>query len=75
MKAIFLDRDGVINRTVVRNGRPYPPSSLDSLEILPGVTAALESLHKAGYLLIVVTNQPDVARGKVSKATVEEIHQ
>ena len=75
MKAVFLDRDGVINRAVVKNGRPYPPSSLDELEILPGVKAALESLHKAGYLLIVVTNQPDVARGKASKATVDEIHQ
>ena len=75
MKAIFLDRDGVINRAVVKNGRPYPPSSLNELEILPGVKGALENLHKAGYLLIVVTNQPDVARGKVSKATVDEIHQ
>jgi D-glycero-D-manno-heptose 1,7-bisphosphate phosphatase len=75
MKAIFLDRDGVINRAVIKNGRPYPPSSLDTLEILPGVKEALESLHKAGYLLIVVTNQPDVARGKASKVTVDGIHQ
>jgi len=74
MKAIFLDRDGVINRAVIKNGRPYPPDSLDTLEILPGVREALENLHKAGYLLIVVTNQPDVARGKVSKATVDAIH-
>ena len=75
MKAVFLDRDGVINRAVVKNGRPYPPSSLSTLEILPGVEEALELLHKAGYLLIVVTNQPDVARGKASKETVDEIHE
>lgn len=75
MKAIFLDRDGVINRAVVKNGRPYPPSSLDTLEILPGVAEALEKLRQAGYLLIIVTNQPDVARGKVSKAAVDRIHQ
>lgn len=75
MKAVFLDRDGVINRAVVKNGRPYPPSSLDTLEILPGVAKALEKLHEAGYLLIIVTNQPDVARGKVSKAAVDRIHQ
>ena len=74
MKAIFLDRDGVINRTVVKGGRPYPPSSLAKLEIFPGVKAALKSLHKAGYLLIIVTNQPDVARGTTPKAIVDEIH-
>jgi D-glycero-D-manno-heptose 1,7-bisphosphate phosphatase len=75
MKAIFLDRDGVINRAVIKNGRPYPPSSLDTLEILPGVKESLERLNKAGYLLIVITNQPDVSRGKTTKATVDRIHQ
>lgn len=74
MRAIFLDRDGVINRAVVKDGRPYPPSSLDTLEILPGVPEALAKLQRAGYLLIVVTNQPDVARGKTSKEAVEAIH-
>ena len=75
MKAIFLDRDGVINRTIIKNGRPYPPTSLETLEILPGVKDALVRLQKSGYLLIVVTNQPDVARGKISINMVEEIHQ
>lgn len=75
LKAIFLDRDGVINSAVVKNGRPFPPSSLDTLKILPGVKEALKSLNKVGYLLIIVTNQPDVARGKTTKSTVDEIHQ
>ena len=61
-RAVFLDRDGVINRAVVRDGKPYPPARVDELEVLPGVAAALERLKTAGYLLIVVTNQPDVAR-------------
>ena len=60
-KAIFLDRDGVINRAIVRDGKPYPPSNLTNLEILPGVKTAMNSLKQAGWLLIVVTNQPDVA--------------
>jgi len=62
-RAVFLDRDGVINRAIVRDGKPYPPVSLVELEILPGVHDALQKLHDANYLLIVVTNQPDVARG------------
>jgi D-glycero-D-manno-heptose 1,7-bisphosphate phosphatase len=73
-RAIFLDRDGVINRSVVRDGTPYPPSSVVETEILPGVAEALAALHDAGYLLIVVTNQPDVARGTTSKAAVESIN-
>lgn len=73
-KAVFLDRDGVINRAVVRDGRPYPPTSLAEMEILPGVNDALRKLKAASYLLIVITNQPDVARGTTSRATVEEIN-
>jgi D-glycero-D-manno-heptose 1,7-bisphosphate phosphatase len=75
MRAVFLDRDGVINRAVVKNGRPYPPSSLATLEILPGVKDSLDDLHKAGYLLFVITNQPDVARGTTSRSVVDEIHE
>ena len=73
-RAVFLDRDGVINRAVVRDGKPYPPSDADHAEVLPGVAAALGRLRAAGYLLIVVTNQPDVARGTQSRAAVEAIH-
>lgn len=73
-RAVFLDRDGVINRALVRDGKPYPPAGVDELEALPGVAAALQRLKLAGYLLIVVTNQPDVARGTQSRAAVEAIH-
>ena len=62
-KAVFLDRDGVINRAVVRNRKPYPPNTLQDLEILPDVPEALNLLKESGFLLIVVTNQPDVGRG------------
>lgn len=73
-RAVFLDRDGVINRAVVRDGNPYPPANLGEMEILPGVSEALVSLHDAGFMLIVVTNQPDVARGTTPMAVVEEIN-
>jgi D-sedoheptulose 7-phosphate isomerase len=74
-KAVFLDRDGVINRAVIRNGKPYPPSSLKELEVLPGTEAALRDLKARGFELLVVTNQPDVARGQQSRANVETINQ
>jgi len=73
-RAVFLDRDGVINRAIVRNGRPFPPAIITQLEVLPGVSEALEKLHAANYLLIVVTNQPDVARGTAKREDIEEMN-
>lgn len=73
-RAVFLDRDGVIIRAIVRDGVPFPPASLDELEILPGVLEALQKLHDGNYLLIVVTNQPDVARGTAKKVDVEKVN-
>lgn len=72
--AIFLDRDGIINRSMVRGGKPYPPASLDELDFIPGAVDSLNKLAKAGYLLIGVTNQPDVARGTQTRETVEAIN-
>ncbi|MDB3879120.1 HAD family hydrolase [Amylibacter sp.] len=74
-RGIFLDRDGVINQAVVENGRPFPPASLKDMVIIPGVYEALTKLKSENWFLIVVTNQPDVARGLTSKSTVEEINQ
>jgi D-glycero-D-manno-heptose 1,7-bisphosphate phosphatase len=73
--AVFLDRDGVINRAFVRDGTPHPPDSLRDLEILPHVPEALSALKAQGYSLVVVTNQPDVARGAASRELVDSIHE
>jgi D-glycero-D-manno-heptose 1,7-bisphosphate phosphatase len=73
-RAIFLDRDGVINRPLIRDGKPYPPLTVDDFEILPGVTEACQVLKKLGFLLVVVTNQPDVGRGTLALEAVETIH-
>ena len=72
--AVFLDRDGVLNEAVVRHGKPYPPRDLTELVITQGARAALEELKREGFLLIVVTNQPDVARGKANRADVDKIN-
>ncbi|PYT52432.1 MAG: HAD family hydrolase [Acidobacteria bacterium] len=73
-RAVFLDRDGVLNRALIRDGRPYSPSGLPEVEILSGVPEACQRLRRDGFLLVVVTNQPEVARGHLTRQTVEEIH-
>lgn len=72
--AVFLDRDGVLNRAYVRNGKSYPPDTLDEFQLIEGVQQACEALKAARFLLIVVTNQPDVAAGKQSRAVVDAMH-
>jgi D-glycero-D-manno-heptose 1,7-bisphosphate phosphatase len=72
-RAVFLDRDGVLNEAVMRNGRPYPPGSLAELNLIPDTTL-LGRLKDAGFLLIVITNQPDVARHTQDRGTVEAIN-
>lgn len=72
--AVFLDRDGVLNAAVVRESKPYPPASIEEMEILPGVEEALRALREAGYALVCITNQPDVARGTADKAVVDSMN-
>jgi D-glycero-D-manno-heptose 1,7-bisphosphate phosphatase len=73
-RAVFLDRDGVLNRPVLRGGRPYPPATLDEFEVIPGTREALADLSGRGFLLCVVTNQPDVSRGTQQLSVVEAMH-
>ena len=73
-RAVFLDRDGVINRALEKKSKPYPPTSLVEFEILPEVPEACAKLKAADFLLVVATNQPDVGRGTLAKEVVEKIH-
>ena len=73
--AVFLDRDGVIYRAMIRDGLPYPPASLDEAELLPGVEEAMRAMRERGYRLIVVTNQPDVGKGVQRREVVEAMHE
>jgi D-glycero-D-manno-heptose 1,7-bisphosphate phosphatase len=73
-RAVFLDRDGVLNQALVLDGKPGAPRTVDEFVILPDAASCLEKLKRAGFALIVVTNQPDVARGLLSIASVEEMH-
>lgn len=73
-RAVFLDRDGVINRSLVRDGKPYAPVNASEFELLPGVGGALLRLRKGGFLNIVVTNQPDLATGKQQRKDLDLLH-
>ncbi|MFZ1164514.1 D-glycero-alpha-D-manno-heptose-1,7-bisphosphate 7-phosphatase [Mycobacterium sp.] len=72
--AIFLDRDGVLNEVELLHGKPHPPAGVEQLRLLPGVVEACYRLRDLGFALVVVTNQPDIARGKQTRDDVDRIH-
>jgi D-glycero-D-manno-heptose 1,7-bisphosphate phosphatase len=74
-RAVFLDRDGVLNRGVLQDGRPFAPIDVSEFQLMPGVADALAQLSAAGFLLIVATNQPDVVRGRATRAGIDAIHE
>ena len=73
-RAVFLDRDGVINQPVIRDGKPYPPATLEEFTIYEDAAYACQLLKAAGFLLVVATNQPDVGRVSQRLEVVEQIH-
>jgi D-glycero-D-manno-heptose 1,7-bisphosphate phosphatase len=73
-RAVFLDRDGVLVRSEVRAGKPYAPRRLEDFRLLPGAAAAVRSLKMGGFLVIVVTNQPDIGNGLVDPGVVQAMH-
>jgi transaldolase len=74
VRAVFLDRDGVLNANLERDGRPVAPTSLAEFRILPGVPEAVRRLKSKGFLVVVVTNQPDVPGGRTPRNTVDAMH-
>jgi D-glycero-D-manno-heptose 1,7-bisphosphate phosphatase len=73
-RAVFLDRDGVLNQPVIRDGKPFAPTRVEDVEIYAGLREQLQRLKDRGFFLIVVTNQPDVVRGTTSRETVDGIN-
>ncbi len=73
-RAVFLDRDGVINKAIIKDGKPLSPNSLNELEILPGVRQSITKLKKLNFVCLVVTNQPNVSRKIVDKNNVIQIN-
>lgn len=73
-KAVFLDRDGVINKAIIKDGNAYAPRTIKEFEIIEGVAEEITRLKKAGYVLIVVTNQPEIARGTTHRSEVDSMN-
>ncbi len=73
-RAVFLDRDGVINHSVIIDGVPKPPASVEQVEIIEGVVDSIQLLKFHEFIPVVVTNQPEVARGTTSRAHIEAIN-
>ncbi len=73
--AVFLDRDGVINLTFFRDGKPRAPDRIEDFKFFPGVADAVTRLRDRGFIVVVVTNQPDVARGWQTRERVEAMNQ
>lgn len=73
-RAVFLDRDGVLNHPIVRGGRPYPPSRVEEFQLYHDAADGCARLKAAQFILVVITNQPDVGRGTLDRATVEATH-
>ncbi|MBV9735999.1 MAG: HAD family hydrolase [Acidisphaera sp.] len=71
---MFLDRDGVLNAVVMRDGKPASPRRPEEFVLESGVEDALGRLHAAGLKLFVVTNQPDVSRGLMDDAALDAMH-
>ena len=73
-RAVFLDRDGVLVIPEMRDGRSFAPRRFEDFRIYPEAKAALERLKAAGFLLVVVTNQPNVGKGQILLSTLDQMH-
>lgn len=71
---VFLDRDGVINKIILREGRPHSPRNINQLKILDGVFEAVKLLQNLGHRIVVITNQPEISRGLITEDLIIKMH-
>ena len=74
-KAIFLDRDGVINKVILKNNKPYSPLLFKDFVINEQIPNLLEFLKMKGFLLIVITNQPEIKRKNLKYTELNQMHE
>ncbi len=73
-RAVFLDRDGVLSRPLIRARKSYAPRLLRDFKLVPNAAESVRRLKDAGFLVVVVTNQPDIGSGHVGAEVVEQMH-
>lgn len=72
-RAVFFDRDGVINKLVFRNGDYYSPRDMDNFQLYKDAEKVIHHIKTKGYLVLIVSNQPDIARGLLKKSALNEM--
>ena len=70
-RAVFLDRDGVINKVILCNGKPHSPRKLNEFVFNDGIKEAIFRLKQVGYKIFVLSNQPDIARGNMTQGVLD----
>ena len=73
-KAVFLDRDGVLVKSIIKNRKGYAPRKLKDFKVYKDSSASVEKLNSLGFKIFVVTNQPDISKKKISKKTLSKMH-
>ena len=72
-RAVFFDRDGVLNKLVLRDGNYYSPRNINNFKLYSDAEKAIHAIQERGYLAIIVSNQPDIARGYLKKSVLDEM--
>ncbi len=72
--AVFLDRDGVLNRVLIRDGMPFGPMKFAEFVLVENAAADVRRLKAAGFAVFVATNQPELARGRLAPEALEAMH-
>jgi len=75
MRALFLDRDGIVNKVVMRNGSPSSPRSLAELQLIPETIKLVREARQLQFAIVLITNQPDVARNQITRHELKKIHE
>jgi D-glycero-D-manno-heptose 1,7-bisphosphate phosphatase len=70
-RAVFFDRDGVINKVILRDGKPYSPRKLEEFILNEGIGEAVDRLRGRGFKVFIVSNQPDVTRGEITQSLLD----
>jgi D-glycero-D-manno-heptose 1,7-bisphosphate phosphatase len=73
-KAVFLDRDGVISKVILKDGIPFSARKFEEFKLFTHVQEVLEGLKEQGFLNIIITNQPDIARGLMCQKELKKMH-
>jgi D-glycero-D-manno-heptose 1,7-bisphosphate phosphatase len=72
-RAVFFDRDGVVNKIILRDGKPFSPRTLEEFIFAEGIQKTVSVLKRNGYKAILVSNQPDIARGHVTQDVLDQM--